>query len=412
MYRDWCAWLTVLWAVISVATPASINASPSMPVWLDVLLATLVVTYLFGVLPAILRLWIRRMLWRRRRRTPPAGPTGVNGTGPVAGRHPAPPASRVPKTDDQQPRPSQSSTTRTTQTTQPPATDEALAASLVLTEARELQFPVARAVRALQLATDPKGQYEALLDVADALSVTLGTTVAAWLRHRGVGQEALGSLHEAYVTKGVSQGGWHQLLGQAIRVAGDDEEASPGLRSASQRTKGGTLLTHLGVLVQERNRWAHGARPRNSAEAARRVTELQPTLEAALSGSGFLADMPWVLTHSSSYQPLSGEFQVIAFRAMGDHPEFERQNLTSAMPLADDGFFVLGKQTPIELSPLVVMRYCETCHQQEVCYADRLDPKLGTSLKSFDRGHVIFDPTLDEEVQTLIEPRRPGQSAG
>lgn len=282
---------------------------------------------------------------------------------------------------------------------------------MVLRDARELQFPVARAVRALQLATDSKGQYEALLDVADALSVTLGTTVAAWLRHRGVGQEALGSLHEAYVTKGVSQGGWHQLLGQAIRVAGDDEEAPPGLRTASQRTKGGTLLTHLGVLVQERNRWAHGARPRNSAEAVRRVAELQPTLEAALSGSGFLADMPWVLTHSSSYQPLSGEFQVIAFRAMGDHPEFERQNLTSAVPLADDGFFVLGQQTPIELSPLVVMRYCEKCHQQEVCYADRLDPKLGTALKSFDRGHVIFDPALDEEVQTLIEARCPGQSA-
>lgn len=423
VYRDWCAWLTVGWAVFGVAAFSTSTAPRQMPVWLDVPLATVTITFFLGLLPSILRLQIRRLLWRRRTIQTHAEPTVSDGgdrpgqepnvcidavqQNAIAKRtvgdlHPAAPTliPRVSKTSDRSPiRPSRNMTPL------PLATDELLAASVVLRESRQLQFPVARAVRALQLATDSKGQYEALLDVADALSVTLGTTASAWLRYRGAGQEALGLLHEAYLTKGVAQGHWHQMLSQAIRVAVDDGESNPGFRIASRRTKNGTLLSHLGSLVQERNRWAHGARPRNSAEAARRVAEFQPTLEAALSGSAFLVDLPWVLTRSSSYQPRSGEFHVIAFRAMGDHPEFERQSLTSVVPLADEILYLLGQQKPIDLSPFLVVRYCDTCRKQQVCYADRLDAKRGTALKSFDCGHVMFDPNLDEEVLALREPR-------
>ncbi len=421
VYRDWCAWLTVGWAVIGVAAFSTSTAPRQLPAWLDVLLATVIFTFLFGVLPSILRLQIRRLLWRRRTIQTQAEPTVSDGTDrsgqesnscidavpqdaiakrSEVGVHLA--ATLIPqvsKTGGRPPiRPSRNMIVL------PLETDESLAASVVLRESRQLQFPVARAVRALQLATDSKGQYEALLDVADALSVTLGTSASSWLRSRGAGQEALGSLHEAYLARGVSQGNWHQMLSQAIRLDVDGGFPS-GFRIASHRTKRGTLLTHLGELVQERNRWAHGARPRNSAEAARRVVELQPTLEAALSGSAFLAEMPWVLTRSSSYQPRSGEFHVIAFRAMGDHPEFERQNLTSAVPLADESIYLLDQQNPIDLSPFLAMRYCDTCRKQQVFYADRLDAKRGTALKSFECGHGMFDPSLDEEVLTLREPR-------
>ncbi len=40
------------------------------------------------------------------------------------------------------------------------------------------------------------------------------------------------------------------------------------------------------------------------------------------------------------YQPRSGELHVIAFRAMGDHPESERQDSTSAVPLADESVYL------------------------------------------------------------------------
>lgn len=421
VYRDWCAWLTVGWAVIGVAAFSTSTAPRQIPVWLDVSLATVMFTFLFGVLPSILRLQIRRLLWRRRTIQAHAEPTVSDGgdrTGqeqslridavqrdaiakwPAGGLHPAPTLiPQVLKTGDRPPiRPSRNMTVL------PFSTDESLAASVVLRESRQLQFPVARAVRALQLATDSKDQYEALLDVADALSVTLGTTASSWLRSLGAGQEALDSLREAYLTRGVSQGNWHQILSQAIRLDVDGGFPS-GFRIASHRTKRGNLLTHLGVLVQERNRWAHGSRPRNSAEAARRVVELQPTLEAALSGSAFLVEMPWVLTRSSSYRPRSGKFHVIAFRAMGDHPEFERQDLTSAVPLADESIYLLDQQNPIDLSPFLAMRYCDTCRKRQVCYTDRLDTKRGTALKSFECGHGMFDPSLDEEVLTLRELR-------
>lgn len=422
VYRDWCAWLTVFCAVMTFAAISTSTEPRQLPVWLDVTLATIVMTFLFAVLPSFLRRQIRRLLWRRLRTNhAQAEPTVVDSSDrsgqdpnvcidvvkqdviekwPPAGVHSAPIYTpQTSNTSDRPPiRPLRSMTALHS------TTDESLTASVVLRESRQFQFPIARAVRALQLATDSKDQYEALLDVADALSVALGTTASAWLRSLGAGQDALDSLREAYLSRGVSQGHWHQMLSQAIRLDVDGGFPS-GFRIASHRGKRGNLLTHLGALVQERNRWAHGSRPRNSAEAARRVVELQPTLEDALSGSAFLAEMPWVLTRSSSYQPRSREFHVIAFRAMGDHPEFERQDLTSAVPLADESIYLLEQQNPIDLSPFVTMRYCDTCRKRQICYADRLDTKHGTALKSFECGHGMFDPNLDEEVRTLGEPR-------
>jgi hypothetical protein len=115
----------------------------------------------------------------------------------------------------------------------------------------------------------------------------------------------------------------------------------------------------------------------------------------------FLANTPWVLVKAVSYRRTEGQFRVLGNRAMGDHPEFERIDLDSKVPLADDNFYALGPRGPIDMSPLVVMRYCPTCRQPEAFYADRTDPKQGVSLKSFGRGHVIFDPTLEQELSTI-----------
>jgi hypothetical protein len=185
-------------------------------------------------------------------------------------------------------------------------------------------------------------------------------------------------------------------------VANDDDIV--GLRDATRRGKGGSgLLADLEVLLQERNRWAHGARPRSAIEAGLRVLEIGPALERAIDQVLPLAGSPWLLTQSSSFQR-DRRFSVSALRVMGDHPEFERTHFESALPLLDETFYLITTGGPIDLTPLVVMRYCETCRRPEVSYADKLDDKHGLALKTFANGHVIFDPSLAAELQTLLGP--------
>ena len=86
---------------------------------------------------------------------------------------------------------------------------------------------------------------------------------------------------------------------------------------------------------------------------------------------------------------------------MGEHPEFERTRIVSHGPLANDIFYAIDSRGPIDLTPLIVTRFCQKCKQQEVCFADRVDAKSGVSLKSFSRGHVIFDDSLMQEVLSL-----------
>ena len=65
LYRDWAFWLIVTWAAIA---GGSIGTSPSptgIPVWLNTLLAVIFFVAAFGVLPAWIRLLVRRWRWRR-----------------------------------------------------------------------------------------------------------------------------------------------------------------------------------------------------------------------------------------------------------------------------------------------------------------------------------------------------------
>ncbi len=79
----------------------------------------------------------------------------------------------------------------------------------VFATAREvLPYPVARAARAVQLATDPADAYRALLRCGKAACVVLGITATAWARQHGVVTKELQALQAAYLERGVSQGHW------------------------------------------------------------------------------------------------------------------------------------------------------------------------------------------------------------
>lgn len=209
-------------------------------------------------------------------------------------------------------------------------------------------------------------------------------------------------LARAYLGRGVSQGHWLDVAREAERQSSKSTMALVGLADGVRQRKGGSgLLLDLRELLEERNRWAHGAKPATPAEANMRSREYRVRLDHALADSSFLSDSPWVLIEGGSYDRREHAFRIRSQRAMGDHPEFERFVFTSNTPLADDTFYLVGSGGVIDLSPFVAMRFCEMCRQPEMFYADRLDKKRGTSLKSFARGHVLFDPDLDSDLLDL-----------
>jgi len=136
-------------------------------------------------------------------------------------------------------------------------------------------------------------------------------------------------------------------------------------------------------------------------EAAERVQRLRPILERALTAADFLGNCDWVVTRQSRYRRRERDFDVTAVRAMSDHPDFEVVSFLAAHPLADDVFYMLTPDGAIDLTPLVVLRQCPQCRQPEVSYADRLDGREGVALKSFDRGHTLFDRTLIDEIRRI-----------
>jgi hypothetical protein len=439
IYADWTAWSTLFWTALGGLSVGLSNeqdpSAPTMPNWVGGPLAAVLLGFLFGLAPAMIRLALRRR--RAGRRSAAATPIdyvqrsamGAGPPPPVAPTARPPMASAVPPSDRRPvpPPPPQASTPPPADATTPPtrpsrwqqfapisstpvgALDvDAMARSVSLSNARQaLHYPIARAARAIQLAADRRVQYEAILEAGEALTVTLGISVTAWLRATGVAAPSLADLYVGFVRGGVSQGRWLAVLNDVRSIVANDNDVLAGLREATLRGKGGSgLLADLDVLLQERNRWAHGARPRSAIEAGLRVLEIGPALERAIDKVLPFAQSPWLLTQTSSFQR-DRMFSVSALRAMGDHPEFERTHFESATPLLDETFYLITSRGPIDLTPLVVMRYCETCRQPEVCYADKLDDKHGLALKTFANGHVIFDPDLAPDLRTLLGP---GQS--
>ncbi len=460
-HRDWLAWWTVGWTVlagVAIATTPDDARTSSLPTWLDALLAAVVFGVLFGVFPAYLRLLVRRWRFRRARRTghrsvssearestanvlPRSEATpGPLSQPPVAA--PTGPADAQPGSVDEQsrgisapklasPTPvddsriSQTASIRSSssrkQTTHAagasgragaapagPSSIDALdlsqvRASEALSRARsDMPYPVARAARAIQGATSLRDVYEGLLRGAEALSVVLGVVSVVWARRYDVRTPQLEDLGTAIRGGGVSQGHWIQAAASVEREVARHPQPLAGLAEALKKGRGGSgLVADLTTLVQERNRWAHGAAPRNELEASERLESVFPVLERAFDRARFLSDSPWVLTNDTRFRRREGDFEVHASHAMGDHPDFEHVTFVSTRPLAEDVFYLRTGGDFLDMTPLVVMRQCPTCHQREVAYADRLDAREGVSLKTFDRGHVLFDPGLVDELRTV-----------
>ncbi len=254
----------------------------------------------------------------------------------------------------------------------------------------------------MQLSTDQMDVYRAVLRCAEATCIVLGANAVAWARHYGVVTKELTDLQVAYLDRGVSQGHWLKAVRSLRGTLSTHESALPGMAEALGPRKGSVLLADLEELLQERNRAAHGAEPHNRLEAADRNHVLLPVLERALLAASFLRGIEWVITRTCRYRRGEGEFEVSAYRAMSDHPDFELVTFTTNQPLADDIFYARTPVAAIDLTPLIVLRNCPLCRQAEVAYADRLDARKGVSLKTFDRGHPLFDPALSDEVRTLL----------
>lgn len=418
-YRDPLAWWTAFIAVSAFFALLTSTTPRQIPLWIDVALGTVVLTVLFAVVPAILRLQVRRWLWRRSRRS--SGTYSSASAEQVTSRDtPQDPLSVQPQDGVQHrgsstdPRIAVEDRSNAPVPRRPaaragyvvPATpaDDTMGGLTSFDSFRELQFPIARAVRALQRALTPRERYDALLDTADALTITLGVSAASWLRHTGADSDSLRCLRSAFAT-GISQGTWHDTTHRASKLD-RAESGMPGLTSFSRppRRKQPSLHTELSALTKERNLWAHGSGPRSGIDAQARLEELIPLLESALGkASEVLSKTPWLLTVTSSYKARSQHFDVSTLQVMGDHPEFARDRLTSVAPLSDGCLFMhIGEDDFVDLTPFVVYRDCLECGHSEVFYADRRTSG-GVVLKSFARGHRMEDPTLVDEVDLLVQ---------
>ncbi|MFJ9522196.1 hypothetical protein ACIRPK_28580 [Kitasatospora sp. NPDC101801] len=300
--------------------------------------------------------------------------------------------------------------------------DDAIAPTPVLTHAEaSLPHPIARATRAFLLAHTPRDQYEALLDAAEAVAIVMSTTVAAVLRgnvvegkgYREEDQSALAALQRAHLTySGVTFGTWTTWLGRIRPLAEFQPDLIPGLRTALGGERGNQgVLAHLNALREERNRSAHGNKPKSRQEAALRVAQHTPHLEAALAASAFLEHLPWLLIRSCEYRPQARDFSVVAGYAMGDHPDFERRTYIWTRPVAGDLFYALGPSGPVAMFPYVASLFCPQCEQSEVCYTYKADRTSGPAyLKSFSRGHEISNDELGSEVRSLLNFQADGGS--
>ncbi|MEU6853067.1 hypothetical protein ABZ901_24450 [Actinacidiphila alni] len=263
----------------------------------------------------------------------------------------------------------------------------------VLSDARSgLPHPLARAVRTFQLANTSRGQYEALLDAAEILAIVMSTTAATLLPVVAHPVEA----------GNATFGTWTTWLGRLMDPSPARTSPVPGLQEALNGTPGNPgIVACLNTLRQERNRSAHGDKPNSREEAAMRVRESAPHLEAALDKAGFLQNLQWLLIDSFDYEERSHEFNVVARVAMGDHPDFASRPYTWHVPVSRHDVYVLSPQGPVPMSDLVASRYCPQCHQPEMCFASKVDKKHGTiHWKSFARGHGVGESGLRSEMPT------------
>jgi len=397
LIKDWTLWHGMAWASLVVAVPTDEPREPTGPAWIDYPLLWLFSFAIMGMGAAGVRRVIREIVDRRRSRNDAD-----------FSMQPAPTVPPRPADSTHAQRMAISTASQRVERA-PISTAQMidLQASSVLFEAREnLPYPIARAARSVQLASDPLEQYQYLIDLGEALTLTLGMLSTAWLRREDPGNEALEMLHSQLRLRGVSQGHWHSVTQAAEKLMVSSAHPIPGFVDGVRSRKKDALgaVDALKRVLSERNRSAHGARPHNRAEAAHRNRDLAPDVLAAIERVTFLSATPWVLVEGLSFRRHDQLWDARLRVAMGDHPEFDLSIQVVSQPVANDTFYVLTDTGPLDLSPLLVLRFCEVCRQPEVCYADRVDDQHGVSLKSFARGHQVFDRDLVVEVDSIAAP--------
>jgi hypothetical protein len=395
VYVDWAFWMTVAWGALAAAAIPSDRNTGGLPVWLNTLLATITFIVLFGVVPAWIRLLVRRWLWRRR---------SSEVTGATS------PPSMPPPTDPARPAPT------VKHTAEGPAINLAvepapssvnqvkLSPELLMAVRQTFPYPVAHAMRTLSRANTAKEQYEALLDAAEALAITLSVTAVTLLRQQTSDDPSVrlvSTLRRDLLNKGATFGTWTNWLknldASARTAAQVREMLSELVESLQEMPARPGLFNCLDALRIERNRHAHGNRPQSEPESARRVADNIIHLERALSlAAGFLTRSTWLLTISCAYQPRSEEFEVAAHQVIGDHPDFERMTFSQATPVGNATMYLRGPKGLVALVPFVANLFCERCQQMELAHAYR-----DAVFRSFVRGHEITSLELGSDIRLL-----------
>jgi hypothetical protein len=423
-WRDWAVWNLLVWSAAAISTAVSPpendpNAQLSLPMNI---LSTVLALATVGLGPAALRRWLRHLWGNRQRRRQeklldqPTEPRlqhpAPNLVGPRPPAAPPPPAPRlqqdpiphIPEASVVRPSgpvdrrsgvPMLPPTVIARSTVLPPMPD-------VLSDAqRSYPYPIARIARILRGLQDPVLAYETILDLAETTTICIGATVATVCRAAGHVTPALVELYDAYSDKGVSQGHWLAVARDARTLPPELAAIVPGMEEGVRLRKKATgLPEQLRTLLEERNRWAHGSRPRGPVDAAERVETLLPVLATALAQVGFMSRTDWVLIEDSRLQRQTRRFVIGARRVMGDHPDFEVLRFNSSEALEDEVLYLRAPTASLALSPIIVVRHCPTCRQTEVFHSDRLAGGH-VVLKAFGTGHELRDPTLVEELRSL-----------
>lgn len=400
--RDMMFWVLIglfVFVFAALMSPSDGSQRPTgMPLWLDSSLGALVLGGLIGYPIAIARRIIRYM--SRRSGSLPNGPD-------LPTQNPSPPdtpgESRRPLdgVDSNHIPPSFLLPTGPVTNVNSSARIS-ISDSSILSQARaKLPFPIARTARSLQISHDPIEQYTLLLELAESISISVAAVAAAWLNQNEPDNPELQALYQA-LWRGISQGTWHSAIAAAAKSMADSASAIPGYcQGVNKSKKTPDLVSILRTVVEERNRWAHGARPTTKGDAAVRVDELFEHLDLALRKVSFLQQSPWVLVRDTSFDRRRKLSIANVGVAMSDHPEFEPSTISTSTQLADDTLYIDANGIYIDLTPLIVYKYCAHCRQPEMFYADRL-ARGSAVLKSFARGHEAFDEDIFEEIQQII----------
>jgi hypothetical protein len=265
-------------------------------------------------------------------------------------------------------------------------------------------YTIARIMRLVSSSSDPRERYELVLRAAEALSITLAIWGVTAARYQSSSTPQTSALMQSIGRRGASMGLWVDAAASLGKPQILDGAHCGEFISAFKAGKGGSGLERdLRAFVEERNRWAHGAGPQTPNEFRDQLNAFEGLLRQSVSRCHFLCDRDWVCVTRSTFSPRDEHFWVTTRRLMGDHPDFEESSFHSRKPLGDSVCYLRWPTASLELSPLLVLKKCDTCRREELYYVDRIDDRRGPVLKSFDRGHLLFEPEMVRDLASLTE---------